>query len=372
VQYPKNLKTVLEYIERNLKTDITAEELARMANYSTFHFCRLFSSIMGSSVSGYILKRRLDHALSEIACGRKAMDVVLEYGFDTYAGFYKAFVRMYGCSPKKYLRIYKEHKVNKPEVVSVYSEKDIRSILEHWDIEKNLPVKDIYIMDGAKVSGNVWTVGNDYILKTGKREALIKNLRIAKELHKLGFSSSLPVLTKDGKEYVDNEEIFVLTHGIKGSPLPKSERFGENRYAFGLEYGKSIAKLHKALKAVQKEVSLDETDLYRHVTNWALPNVKKQNIQWSMGIDESFFDDYVNRFGVLFEKLPKQLIHRCPDCPAVAEHLAVDYVSHTHKYKNKYLLKDALGSDFTRKLSVYNGTHHTGHIVNDHKSDERI
>jgi AraC-like DNA-binding protein/Ser/Thr protein kinase RdoA (MazF antagonist) len=313
VQYPKNLKTVLEYIERNLKTDITAEELARMANYSTFHFCRLFSSIMGSSVSGYIFKRRLDHALSEIACGRKAMDVVLEYGFDTYAGFYKAFVRMYGCSPKKYLRIYKEHKVNKPEVVSVYSEKDIRSILEHWDIEKNLPVKDIYIMDGAKVSGNVWTVGNDYILKTGKREALIKNLRIAKELHKLGFSSSLPVLTKDGKEYVDNEEIFVLTHGIKGSPLPKSERFGENRYAFGLEYGKSIAKLHKALKAVQKEVSLDETDLYRHVTNWALPNVKKQNIQWSMGIDESFFDDYVNRFGVLFEKLPKQLIHRDPN-----------------------------------------------------------
>ena len=63
MQYPKNLKTVLEYIERNLKTDITAEELARMANYSTFHFCRLFSSIMGSSVSGYILKRRLDHAL---------------------------------------------------------------------------------------------------------------------------------------------------------------------------------------------------------------------------------------------------------------------------------------------------------------------
>jgi crossover junction endodeoxyribonuclease RuvC len=32
--------------------------------------------------------------------------VVLEYGFDTYAGFYRAFVKMYGCSPKKYLSIY--------------------------------------------------------------------------------------------------------------------------------------------------------------------------------------------------------------------------------------------------------------------------
>lgn len=28
-------------------------------------------------------------------------------GFDMYAGFYKIFVKEYGCSPKKYLVIYK-------------------------------------------------------------------------------------------------------------------------------------------------------------------------------------------------------------------------------------------------------------------------
>jgi len=102
---PEAVRAALEYIEENLKTDITAEELAKMANYSTYHYYRLFSSVMGSSVAGYILKRRLDHALAEIACGRRATDVVYEYGFDTYAGFYKAFVKMYGCSPKKYLSI---------------------------------------------------------------------------------------------------------------------------------------------------------------------------------------------------------------------------------------------------------------------------
>jgi len=36
---------------------------------------------MGSSIAEYILKCRLDHALAEIACSRKAIDVVLEYGF---------------------------------------------------------------------------------------------------------------------------------------------------------------------------------------------------------------------------------------------------------------------------------------------------
>jgi AraC-like DNA-binding protein len=134
MQYP--LKTALDYIEQNLKTDITAVELAQKVNYSTYHFYHMFSSVMGSSVASYILKRRFDHALAEIACGRKAIDVVLEYGFDTYAGFYKAFVKMYGCSPKKYLQIYQKHKSIKPEVAILYSEKELREILNNWDIGK--------------------------------------------------------------------------------------------------------------------------------------------------------------------------------------------------------------------------------------------
>lgn len=71
MQIPETIKSSLNYIEQNLKTDITAEDLARKANYSTFHYYRLFSSVMDSSVSSYILKRRLDYALSEIADGKK-------------------------------------------------------------------------------------------------------------------------------------------------------------------------------------------------------------------------------------------------------------------------------------------------------------
>lgn len=313
MQIPEIIKSSLDYIEQNLKTDITAEELARMANYSTFHYYRLFSSVMESSVSSYILKRRLDHALSEIADGRKAIDVVLEYGFDTYAGFYKAFTKMYGCSPKKYLSIYNHHKPKKPEVAIMYSEKDLRKVLENWNIESGLPIGDIYIMDGAKVSGSVWTVGTDHILKTDDREKLMKNLKVAKALSKQGFVSSLPVLTKTGAEYLDGKELFILTQGLKGNPLPKSDRFGNNRTDFGKIYGKSIAQLHKALRDVQNEVVPDEVNLYKSITEWALPNVRQQNVQWSIGLDEEFFTDYIDTFGKLYEKLPKQLIHRDPN-----------------------------------------------------------
>ena len=313
MQYPEVIRIALDYIEQNLKTDITAEELAQMANYSTYHYYRLFSSVTGSSVSGYILKRRLDHALAEISSGRKAIDVVLEYGFDTYAGFYKAFVKMYGCSPKKYLSIYQKHIPIKPEVAKMYSERELRKVLENWDIDKDLPISDIFIMDGAKVSGNVWKVGKDYILKTGDREKLLKNLSVSKALQRQGFTSSLPILTKTGNEYLDGSEIFILTQGLKGNPLAKSDRFGDDCGKFGEKYGKSIAQLHKALKTIQEDMSLDEMNLYNNVTEWALPSVKKQNMQWGMGIDESFFDDYIKNFGKLYDRLPKQLIHRDPN-----------------------------------------------------------
>ena len=111
------IKASLEYIEHNLKTDITAKELAQTANYSVRHYCRLFSQVTGLSVANYIAKKRINYALAEISSGSKAIDVILDYGFDTYSGFYKAFVKMYGCSPKKYLLIYNNLTPKELEVI---------------------------------------------------------------------------------------------------------------------------------------------------------------------------------------------------------------------------------------------------------------
>ena len=305
----KFIKSSLDYIEKNLKTDIAADELAQMASYSVWHYCRLFSQIIGSSVANYILKRRLDHALAEISSGRKAIDVILEYGFDTYAGFYKAFVKIYGCSPKKYLSIYKNHTIKNLEVKIMYNEKDLRKILENWDIPKDIKIENIYVADNKTISESAWKIG-EYTLKTASREAIIKNIKIAKALDKQGFSAAVPVLTKSGAEYLDGENIFMLAKTIKGEPLEKQLRFNERREEFGFKYGQSISKLHKALKIIQKDLNPDESNLYQTCVEWALPIVKKQNQQFNMNISEDFFEDYIGTFGNLYEKLPRQLIHR--------------------------------------------------------------
>ena len=113
--------------------------------------------------------------------------------------------------------------------------------------------------------------------------------------------------------YFEDKEVFILTRGLKGKPLLKADRFGCNRVKFGEQYGISIAKLHKALQAVQNDILADEVNLYKNIMDWALPNVKQQNIQWNMELDDSFFNDFIESFGMLYDKLPKQLIHRDPN-----------------------------------------------------------
>ncbi|MDR0813394.1 MAG: helix-turn-helix domain-containing protein [Oscillospiraceae bacterium] len=307
------VKSGTDYIEQNLKAEVTAAELAHIAGYSVWHYCRLFSEVTGTSVSAYIQRRLLDRALAEISGGRTALDAVLDYGFDTYAGFYKAFVKMYGCSPKKYLAIYHKHTPQKTEVKLMYSQAELRKILGNWDEAKSLPIAGTQVIDGTRASDRVWQIGGGYFLKTGERSQLIKSIAIANALHSRGLAASTPVATRSGEEFLDGENIFVLTTKIPGNPLEKSERFGEKRGEYGEKYGKAIAKRHIALREIEDEVLTDEVDLFAHVKEWALPNVKKQNEQWSLDLPDSYFTDYTETFGKLSHKLPKRLIHRDPN-----------------------------------------------------------
>lgn len=307
------IKSSLAYIEQNLKTDVTADELAKMANYSVGHFCRLFAEKMDSTFASYILKRRLDHALAEISSGRKAIGVVLEYGFDTYAGFYKAFVKMYGCSPKKYLGIIKSKSM---EELVMHSISEIKAILANWDISTDVKIEDITHTEWEtrkKSEWKTWQIGDGYYLKTNERSRMIRNIKIAKALYKQGLSSEfLPVQTKQGDDYLDGEHIFLLTEKI-GEPLnhrPLTDdeighlECNELREKNAFKLGQAIARLHKALKSVQDDVKPYEGNLYEQ-GNKAIPIVKRHD----MGINEDFFNDYIENFGRLHDKLPKQLIH---------------------------------------------------------------
>ena len=95
----------LDYIEENLQTEVTAAELAEMAHISLFHYYRQFQQATGLPVMQYILRRRLLHGVYAMKQGSSKIDAALLYGFDTYAGFYKAFCREFGSTPSEFLKL---------------------------------------------------------------------------------------------------------------------------------------------------------------------------------------------------------------------------------------------------------------------------
>lgn len=96
------LQRVLDIIDDRITDKITVRELAREAGFSVSYFCRLFLRATGMSAMTYVTRRKLQYALYDLCRGRKVIDIAMEYGYDTHAGFTKAFKKHFGYPPTLY------------------------------------------------------------------------------------------------------------------------------------------------------------------------------------------------------------------------------------------------------------------------------
>ena len=297
----------LDYIEENLQTEITAEELARMAHLSPFHYYRLFCQATGLPVMQYILRRRLLHGVYAMKLGSTKIDAALRFGFDTYPGFYKAFCREFGSTPSEFLRSSRAKRpcridLMKEEHMTVTHKKAAR-ILQNWDL-RGETITDIYYEGTGNKNENAVWVGEEFVLKyTTNLGKLKKHIEVSKALESIGLLAAVPVKTADGQEYIqDGELYFYLTRCLPGKQLV-SHRFGDGDARF---VGEIIGQLHLALSKIEDCVS--EADLLSTVRDWALPRAKA-----AMDLPERFCSEFLDTFSALYPQLPRQIIHRDPN-----------------------------------------------------------
>lgn len=307
----ESIQKTLDYVENNVKEDITAEDLAGIAGYSVFHFYRSFQSAVGVPVMQYILRRKLLHAISEIGSGRKKNDVVYEYGFETYSGFYRSFIREIGYTPADYLQRYKAKKPYKINILQeehiMVSKKTIAEVLVNWDLQ-NEKVADIVYPETGEISDTAKYVGEDLVIKyTGNLGNTKKAIEISKALESLGLSSPAIVPTKDGREYVENGELyFMLTKRVEGERIMASKLYLNDYEAKARFIGEIVGQLDLALSKI--DVIADDAELEKAVSEWAVPNLKGR-----LNIEEDSMDEIAQRFAVLYKDLPRQVVHRDPN-----------------------------------------------------------
>ena len=255
----------------------------------------------------YILRRRLLHGVYAMQQGSSKIDAALAYGFDTYAGFYKAFCREFGSTPSEFLESSRAKRpyridITKEENMTITHKKAVQ-ILKNWNLE-NENITDIYDEGTGNKNDSACYVGEAYVLKyTANLGKLKKHTEVSKALESIGLLSAVPVPAKDGQEYIqDGEVYFYLTRRLPGTQMT-SHSFGQGDGRF---VGEILGQLHLALSKIQDWVS--EADLLATVKDWALPKAKA-----ALNLTDAFCRDYLNTFADLYPRLTRQIIHRDPN-----------------------------------------------------------
>lgn len=181
----------------------------------------------------------------------------------------------------------------------------ITEILKNWGLEGE-KISDIGSQLLEEKERNVFYVGEDLVIKgTDNLGALQNYITLLEVLANSHLPVVPPIETNKGRKYIeDGGMYFSVAQRVKGETINIQELY-EGDYTAKAQYiGEIIGNLHQALKSCE-EINCHEEDLFKTVTNWAIP--KCRDLQALYG---DFFREYIEVFGKLYPKLPKQIIHR--------------------------------------------------------------
>jgi len=95
----KTVFSIIEYINENLTSDISLEDIAKRFYISKYYLCRIFLKHTGVSPFAYITTKRIALAQNLINAGEHATKVAYKVGFSDYSAFYRAYKKQTGRSP---------------------------------------------------------------------------------------------------------------------------------------------------------------------------------------------------------------------------------------------------------------------------------
>lgn len=99
-EYTARINRVQDHIERNLDADLRLADLAAVANFSAYHFHRVFRALVGETVAEFTQRLRLQAAAGMLVKqpGVTVTEVALRCGYASSATFARAFKERFGVS----------------------------------------------------------------------------------------------------------------------------------------------------------------------------------------------------------------------------------------------------------------------------------
>lgn len=103
-EYISRVNRVVDYIEKNIRQNLTLDELADLAHFSKFHFHRIFKAFIGETIAQFIQRIRIERAARELINNPKKpiTEIAFDNGFSDSAVFSRTFKNMYQVNPSQW------------------------------------------------------------------------------------------------------------------------------------------------------------------------------------------------------------------------------------------------------------------------------
>ena len=99
-------RRVFDYVDANLDAALTIEDLAAVSGLSPYHFARMFRKSVGEAPHKFVLRRRIELAMTMLRSGQYAVaEIAHATGFSSQAHLTTRFRAMTGVTPAKYREI---------------------------------------------------------------------------------------------------------------------------------------------------------------------------------------------------------------------------------------------------------------------------
>lgn len=113
--YESRLNGVIDYIQAHLNEPLSLEQLAEVAQFSPFHFHRIFKGFSGEAPAAMVRRLRVENSIKllERASRPTISEIALDCGFSSPSDFSRAFKESYGYSPSLHRtgKVAKESKI---------------------------------------------------------------------------------------------------------------------------------------------------------------------------------------------------------------------------------------------------------------------
>lgn len=102
--YLQRIEKVIRYIDCNLAGPLDLDTLAREADFSPYHFHRIFSALTGETPQDFVNRLRLERGANLLvkSPALTITEIAFACGFSTSSAFTRSFKRHFGMPPGRY------------------------------------------------------------------------------------------------------------------------------------------------------------------------------------------------------------------------------------------------------------------------------